>query len=205
MNNFNKVAKPLYTDYTAPVFSSNAAVSIENNGNLGKLSWTEATDVGLGATPKNICYVIELKDANNNVTRFESMTNSLNLSGLDANKSYTVSVKAYDSAGNAASAITGTVTTYAPSVVYNKGTVESSVTFYPENNDALLGECSVFIASFNKSSERLISIDSKSTNVAFGAENKITFDTPNTDSNAVYKIFVWKTDSLKPLLQYVTP
>lgn len=205
VNNFNKVAKPLYTDYTAPVFSSNAAVSIENNGNLGKLSWTEATDVGLGATPKNICYVIELKDANNNVTRFESMTNSLNLSGLDANKSYTVSVKAYDSAGNASSAITGTVTTYAPSVVYNKGTAESSVTFYPENNDALLGECSVFIASFNKSSERLISIDSKSTNVAFGAENKITFDTPNTDSNAVYKIFVWKTDSLKPLLQYVTP
>lgn len=205
VNNFNKVAKPLYTDYTAPEFPADSTVTIENNGALGKLSWTEANDVGLGATLKNICYVVELKDAKNNIKTFESMTNSLNLSELEANTSYTVSVKAYDSSGNASGTIGGTVTTYAPTVVYEKGTPKSTVTFYPENNSELLGECSVFIASFNKTTERLNFVDAKTTTVAIGAENKIAFDTPVADSNAVYKIFIWKSDSLKPLVQYVTP
>ena len=205
VNNYNTVLKPLYTDFVQPVFSQSADISIVNDEGLGTLEWTPATDAGLGASGQNLCYIIEAEDSSGNIQQYQSMTNSLELSDLQAGTEYTFRVTAYDSAGNASGTITKTAATFTPAVQYEQNETQSIIYFNPQTYPELVGKCAVYLAAYNRETKQLCDLHQYMADISVDGTKTISFENPMPTDNTFYKIFVWKYDTLNPLVDVITP
>ena len=202
VNNYNNVIKPMYTDYSAPTFASNAEITIGIGGRCGLIRWTDAEDEGLGATGKNVYYSVEIKDAGGKVIETgQSPTNSYLPKKLTAGITYQVSVKAVDSTGNTSKVITGSIIAKQPSLVFEYGDGESTITFYPENDEKLLGEKRIFVVGYDNLTGKYETADIYDITVNTGSENTLEITTRNDTEYMEYVIFIWEKSSMKPVVQ----
>lgn len=201
-SNYNKVAKPLYTDFVSPTFVSE--ITYKTEGTNSVLSWDAATDAGTGSDGKVVAYSVKVFDYDGNmVLAEETFDTSIALDNLINGTQYTVEIAAIDGLANRTT-ISDTFTASASAYSYIRGEKSGILTLNAAADSSFVGDNLVYIVGYNKTTGKVDSIKVYPISVDVNKSKQIEIPNPAYKPNVSYKMFIWNKQ-LRPLTDFVVP